>query len=53
MSLQEYIFSKFLSGCQRLSAIEEDIVLAFTESGGDSPTRFYVTLNKAYSVRLE
>ena len=28
-------------------------MLAFTDPAGDSPTRFCVVLNKAYSVRLE
>lgn len=37
-------------GCQRLCIVEENIVLAFIESGGDSSTRLAVSLNQAYTV---
>ncbi len=39
-----------LIGCQKLCAIEEDLVLTFTEIGGGSTTRLSVTLNKAQTV---
>ena len=39
-------------GCNRLSAISENTVIAFTEVGGDDNNRLTVTLNQAYRVRL-
>ena len=39
-----------MSGCSKLARIEEDIVTAFTEVGGDDNTRLTVTLNRAYWV---
>jgi hypothetical protein len=38
-------------GCDRLAAIEENIVLAFTDVGGDDNNRISVILNRAYKVR--
>jgi anaphase-promoting complex subunit 5 len=38
-------------GCEKLAAIEESIVTAFGEIGGDSNNTFVVTLNRAYRVR--
>ena len=40
-----------ISGCTKLARIEEDIVTAFSEVGGDDNTRLTVTLNRAYHVR--
>jgi hypothetical protein len=37
-------------GCDQLAAIEENIVTAFTEVGGDDNSRITITLNKAYKV---
>lgn len=39
-------------GCEKLAAIEESIVTAFSEIGGDSNNTLIVTLNRAYRVRL-
>ncbi|KAN0140851.1 hypothetical protein V8E53_001295 [Lactarius tabidus] len=36
------------AGCEKLAAIEESIVTAFGEIGGDSNNTFVVTLNRAY-----
>ncbi|TDL27540.1 hypothetical protein BD410DRAFT_875728 [Rickenella mellea] len=36
-----------LAGCEKLAIIEEDIVLAFTDSGGNDESRLKVLLNKA------
>ncbi|PAV23210.1 imaginal discs arrested [Pyrrhoderma noxium] len=36
-----------LAGCERLATIEENIVLAFTESGGPDDTRFTMLQNRA------
>ena len=38
-------------GCEKLAAIEESIVTAFSEIGGDSNSTLVVTLNRAYRVR--
>lgn len=37
-------------GCDRLAAIEETIVLAFTDAGGADNNRITTTLNRAYKV---
>lgn len=37
-------------GCDRVAAVEENVVVAFTEVGGDDNNRFTVTLNQAYKV---
>ncbi|KAH8980949.1 hypothetical protein EDB86DRAFT_2978203 [Lactarius hatsudake] len=36
------------AGCEKLAAIEENIVTAFSEIGGDSNNALVVTLNRAY-----
>ncbi|KAF8163271.1 hypothetical protein B0H34DRAFT_694755 [Crassisporium funariophilum] len=36
------------AGCDKLSAIEENLVMAFTEPGGDSTNRLSIILNKTY-----
>jgi anaphase-promoting complex subunit 5 len=38
-------------GCEKLAVIEESIVTAFSEIGGDSNNALVVTLNRAYRVR--
>jgi hypothetical protein len=38
-------------GCEKLAAIEESIVTAFSEIGGDGNNTLVVTLNRAYRVR--
>lgn len=38
------------AGCDRLAAIEEDIVTAFTEVAGDDNCTITVALNRAYRV---
>ena len=43
--------SKTTPGCHRLAAIEEDIVTAFGEIGGDDNNVLTVNLNRAYRVR--
>lgn len=39
-------------GCDQIVAVEENVVTAFTEVGGDDNNRFTVTLNRAYKVCL-
>jgi len=39
-------------GCEKLAVIEENIVAAFNEVGGDSNDVVTVTLNRAYRVRV-
>ena len=39
------------TGCEKLAIIEENIVTAFNEGGGDSNNAITVTLNRAYRVR--
>ena len=39
-------------GCSKLARVEEDIVTAFSEVGGDDNTRLTVTLNRAYHVSV-
>jgi hypothetical protein len=39
------------TGCEKLAVIEENIVTAFNEVGGDSNDAITVTLNRAYRVR--
>lgn len=39
-----------ITGCDKLSELEEDIVLAFMEPGTDNNTRMTIALNKAYKV---
>ena len=40
-----------VTGCEKLAEIEENIVLAFTESGGNDDTRLKVITYRAQSVR--
>jgi anaphase-promoting complex subunit 5 len=40
------------TGCEKLAVIEENIVTAFSEVGGDSNDAIIVTLNHAYRVRI-
>jgi anaphase-promoting complex subunit 5 len=37
-------------GCDALAAIEQNVVIAFTEQGGDDNNRITVLLNRAYKV---
>ncbi|KAF8077980.1 hypothetical protein FPV67DRAFT_1463707 [Lyophyllum atratum] len=37
-------------GCSQLASVEESIVIAFTQSGGEDHNRITVLLNKAYKV---
>ena len=39
------------TGCEKLAVIEENIVTAFSEVGGDNNDAITVTLNRAYRVR--
>jgi anaphase-promoting complex subunit 5 len=39
-------------GCEKLAVIEENMVTAFNEVGGDSNDVITVTLNRAYRVRV-
>lgn len=39
-------------GCDKLSSLEDDMVLAFMEPGTESDTRLTVVLNKAYKVNV-
>ena len=39
-------------GCEKLAVLEENIVTAFNEVGGDSNDVITVTLNRAYRVRI-
>jgi hypothetical protein len=41
---------KFDTGCEKLAVIEENIVTAFNEVGGDNNNVITVTLNRAYRV---
>ena len=41
---------KVVTGCDKLSELEEEIVLAFMEPGTDNNTRMTIALNKAYKV---
>ena len=45
-------YSSACSGCFKLARVEEDIVTAFTDVGGDDNNRLTVTLNRAYHVSL-
>ncbi|PIL23911.1 hypothetical protein GSI_13662 [Ganoderma sinense ZZ0214-1] len=47
-AVQSVLWNNF--GCTKLARIEEDIVIAFSEVGGDDNTRLTVTLNRAYHV---
>jgi hypothetical protein len=38
------------AGCDALAAIEENVVIAFTEQGGDDNNRITMLLNRAYKV---
>jgi anaphase-promoting complex subunit 5 len=38
------------TGCDRLAAIEENLVIAFTDVGGEDNNRITVVLNQAYRV---
>jgi anaphase-promoting complex subunit 5 len=40
------------TGCEKLAIIEENIVTAFNEVGGDSNDVIVITLNRAYRVRV-
>jgi len=40
------------TGCEKLAVIEENIVTAFSEVGGDSNDAIIITLNRAYRVRI-
>jgi anaphase-promoting complex subunit 5 len=48
-AVQAYVWR--LIGCDHVAAVEENVVTAFTEVGGDDNNRFTVTLNRAYKVR--
>ena len=37
-------------GCEKLAAVEENIVTAFSEIGGDNNNALVITLNRAYRV---
>ena len=50
-AVQAYVWR--LIGCDHVAVVEENIVTAFTEVGGDDNNRFTVTLNRAYKVRRE
>ena len=41
---------KFDAGCEKLAVIEENIITAFNEVGGDNNNVITVTLNRAYRV---
>lgn len=45
-------FHAYYSGCNQLSSVEENVVVAFAEVGGDDNNRITTTLNRAYKVRL-
>lgn len=47
-AVQAYIWR--LIGCDHVATVEENIVTAFTEVGGDDNNRFTVFLNRAYKV---
>jgi hypothetical protein len=38
------------AGCDRLSILEENLVIAFTDVGGEDNNRITVILNQAYRV---
>lgn len=40
-------------GCTQLARIEENIVTAFTEVGGEDDNRLVTTLNRAYYVSTQ
>lgn len=46
-AVQAYVWR--LIGCDRVADIEENVVTAFTEVGGNDNNRFTVTLNRAYN----
>ena len=49
---RHFLFALIVNlGCDKLAAIEESIVTAFSEIGGDSNNALVVTLNRAYRVR--
>ncbi|TFK42614.1 hypothetical protein BDQ12DRAFT_597893 [Crucibulum laeve] len=47
-AVQSIVWS--LSGCEKLAAVEENIVIAFTNMNSDDNTRLTVLLNKAYKA---
>jgi anaphase-promoting complex subunit 5 len=52
--LQRWISTLFDTdtGCEKLAVIEENIVTAFNETGGDCNDVITVTLNRTYRVRV-
>lgn len=38
------------SGCEKLATVEENIVIAFTDSGSEDSNRITVLLNRSYKV---
>lgn len=40
------------SGCEKLATVEENIVIAFTDSSGEDSNRITVLLNRSYKVPL-
>ena len=50
-AVQAYVWR--MIGCDHVAAVEENVVTAFTEVGGDDNNRFTVTLNRAYKVRRQ
>jgi anaphase-promoting complex subunit 5 len=50
MTLNISLIHTLSSGCDELATVEENIVTAFTEAGGDDDNRLTVTLNRAYKV---
>ena len=48
----EGLVLNFVIGCDRLAAIEENIVTAFTEVGSDDNNRLIAILNRAYKVSM-
>lgn len=49
-SMLVYSGTDLSTGCDRLSVIEENLVIAFTDVGGDDNNRLTVILNQAYRV---
>ncbi|EFI28382.1 hypothetical protein CC1G_13916 [Coprinopsis cinerea okayama7 len=49
-AVQAYVWKE--AGCSQLAALEEDIVIAFTDIGGDNSIRLSVLLNRAYTTAL-
>lgn len=47
-----FAFVYIHAGCEKLAVIEENIVTAFAEVGGDSNGAITITLNRAYRVRF-